>query len=320
MFGTESVSTKQYIYIIALCTPSLCDLPLLQASVLQNLRLAMRRQIRRHSTRRTNSSSSRRRLSHLLSRLFRSGGRTRGQAPLLNPPGPTQITLGLHSYRTVGVQGPQARARSGAGLGGDVVGMPGSCCSTTMDLELCTPESPASPLSLQSVDSPEEEELSPVSRESSRAPQSEPPTPVQSDSSTNSGPPPSPQEASVPPCLSRASRKLVLELAVNLKGVSLRRYSPLGPLSPITPPVFPNSSQTSTPHLHSQGLEATSPSEPSSSSVKAEDRDGHFTVDVPSREIRSRDERRRERKSRLCRFSRTFSDEGGDSGRETTPC
>lgn len=213
----------------------------------------MRRQIRRHSTRRSTSSSSRRRLGHLWSRLLHSVGRTRGHAPLLEPPGPTQITLGLHSYRTVGVQGPRARDRSGAGLWdeGDAVGMPGSCCSATVDLQPCTPESPASPLSLQSVDSPEEEELSPVCRESSRAPQSEPPTPVQSDSSAHSGSPPTPQEASVLPCHSRASRKLVLELAVNLKGVSLRRYSPMGPLSPISPTVFPSSSQTSTAYPHS---------------------------------------------------------------------
>lgn len=280
----------------------------------------MRRQIRRHSTRRSTSSSSRRRLGHLWSRLFHGGGRTRGHAPLLDPPGPTQITLGLHSYRTV--QGNQARARSGAGLGDevDMVGMSGSCCSATMDLQPCTPESPASPLSFQSVDSPEEEELSPVSRESSRAPQSEPPTPVQSDSSGHSGPPSTPQEASVPACHPRASRKLVLELAVNLKGVSLRRYSPLGPLSPISPPVFPSGSQTSTTYPHSQELEATSPSELPSSSAKGEDSDSHFTVEVPSREIRSREDRRREGKSRLCRFSKTFSDEGGDSGRETTPC
>lgn len=286
-----------------------------QASVLQNLRLAMRRQIRRHSTRRTNSSSSRRRLGHLWSHLFHSGVRARGHAPLLDTPGPTQITLGLHSYRTVGVQGPQERARSGAGLGEDINAVAGSCCSATMDLQPCTPESPASPVSFPS----EEEELSPVSRESSRASQSEPHTPVQNDSSTQSRRPTTPQEASIPPCQPRASRKLVLELAVNLKGVSLRRYSPLGPLSPISPPVLPNSSLTSPPHPPFQGLEVTSPSEPSSS-IKAEDSECHFTVEVPSRETRSRDERRREGKSRLCRFSRTFSDEGGDSGRETTPC
>ncbi|KAK5874500.1 hypothetical protein PBY51_019440 [Eleginops maclovinus] len=283
-----------------------------QASVLQNLRLAMRRQIRRHSTRRSTSSSSRRRLGHLWTRLFHSGGRTRGNAPLLDSPGPTQITLGLHSYRTVGVQGPQARTRCGVGLR-DEVDAGGFYCSAAMDLQSCTSESPASPLSSQSADSPEDM-LSPASRESSRGPQSEPCTPVQSDSLTHSGPPTDPQEASVPPCHIRASRKLVLELAVNLKGVSLRRYSPLGPLSPISPPVFSSRSQTpTTTHPHPLGPEVMSPSEPSSTFVKAED--SHFTLEVPSREIRNRDKRRsREGKGR------TFSDEGGDSGRETTPC
>lgn len=282
----------------------------------------MRRQIRRHSTRRSTSSSSRRRLEHLWSRLFHSEGRARGHVPLLDPPAPTQITLGLHSYRTVGEQGPQARARSGADFGDevDVLGMQG-CCSATMDLQPCMSESPASPLSYQSLDSPEDEELSPVCRERRRAPQFEPPTPDQTDSSTHSQPS-TPQETSVPMCHPRASRKLVLELAVNLKGVSLRRYTPLGPLSPISPPVFPSSSQTPTTQPHTQGLEGTSPTEPSSSSVQAEDSDSHCTVEVPSREIKSRgkniEERRREGKSRLYRFSRTLSDEGGDSGRAST--
>uniref|UniRef100_A0A3Q4GBU5 Low density lipoprotein receptor-related protein 3 n=1 Tax=Neolamprologus brichardi TaxID=32507 RepID=A0A3Q4GBU5_NEOBR len=269
-----------------------------QASVLQNLRLAMRRQIRRHSTRRSTSSSSRRRLGHLWNRLFRSGGRGRGHAPLLDPPGPTQITLGLHSYRTVGEQGPQSRAVPAGGS--DVVGV---------DL----PESPASPLSFHSVDSPEEEEdLSPVSRDGSRAAESSPPTPCQSDSSVQSGLPLSPQEASVPLCPPRASRKLVLELAVNLKGVSLRRYSPLGPLSPISPPVFPSSSQTPSTQPQPQGSEVTSPTEPLFSSVKPEDSDSQFTVNVPSR-----DETKPEARSSLCRFGRSISEEGGDLGRET---
>uniref|UniRef100_A0A3P8RN04 Low density lipoprotein receptor-related protein 3 n=1 Tax=Amphiprion percula TaxID=161767 RepID=A0A3P8RN04_AMPPE len=279
-----------------------------QASVLQNLRLAMRRQIRRHSTRRSTSSSSRRRLGHLWTRLFQTGGRARGQAPLLDPPGPTQITLGLHSYRTAGEQGPHDGAVSGGGVR-DEAGALGSCCSATVDLEPCTPESPASPLSFHSVDSPDEEELSPFSRESSGAPQSGPPTACQSDSSSHSGLPPTPQEASVPLCPRRASRKMVLELAVNLKGVSLRRYSPLGPLSPISPPVFPSSSQTPSTQPHPQGSEVTSPTGPLSSSVKAEGSDSNSTVDVPSR-----DERKREENIRL---SRTLSDEGGDSGWET---
>uniref|UniRef100_A0A665VBI2 CUB domain-containing protein n=1 Tax=Echeneis naucrates TaxID=173247 RepID=A0A665VBI2_ECHNA len=289
-----------------------------QASMLQNLRLAMRRQIRRHSTRRSTSSSSRRRLGHLWSRLFHVGGRARGHVPLLDGPGHTQITLGLHSYRTVGEQGPQVESRDQFGDEFDLVGS-GSRFSATMDSQPCTPESPASPLSFQSVDSQEDEESSPVSRESTRSPQSEPPTPVQSDSSAHSGLPPISQEASVPPYHPRASRKLVLELAVNLKGVSLRRYSPLGPRSPISHPLFPSSSHTTPTQSQPQVPGGTSTSEPLSSSMKAEDSDSHFTVEVPSGNRGSRDERRREGKSRLCRFSRTHSEEGGDSGRERTP-
>lgn len=275
----------------------------------------MHRQIRRHSTRRSASSSSRRRLGHLWNRLFNSGGRARGHAPLLNAPGPTQVTLGLHSYRTVTEQGPLSRTRGWRGDEVDVVVRPSSCCSATMDLDSCTPESPASPLSSQSVDSPEEE-LSPDSRGGSRAPQTEPPAPAQTDSSTSTRLPPTPQEASAPLGQPRASRKLVLELAVNLKGVSLRRYSPLGPLSPISPPVFPSSSQTPTTQPHP----LTSPTDSLSSSAKEEGSNSHITVEVPSRERRSQEERRREGKMRLCRLNRALSDEGGDSGRETTPC
>lgn len=295
--------------------------PLLQASMLQNLRLAMRRQIRRHSTRRSTSSSSRRRLGHLWSRLFHSGGRTRGHVPLLDPPGHTQITLGLHSYRTVGEQGPETEDTEQLGDEVSVAGGGSSCCSGATDLQPCTPESPVSPLSLQSVDSPEDREPSPVSREGTRAPQFDPHTAGQSDPLALNGLPPIPQEATGPPCHPRTSRKLVLELAVNLKGVSLRRYSPLGPLSPVSPSVFPSNSQTTTTttaQTHPQVPEVTSPTDPFSSSVKAEERDCHFAVEVPSRDRGTRDERRRESKSKLCRF-RTFSDEGGDSERETTP-
>ncbi|XP_035483471.2 low-density lipoprotein receptor-related protein 3 isoform X2 [Scophthalmus maximus] len=292
-----------------------------QASMLQNLRLAMHRQIRRHSSRRSSSSGARRRLAHLWSRLFRRGGRPRGHAPLLDPPGPTQIILGLHSYRTAGEQGPRGRARARHPLGeeAEAAGMPGCGCSAAMDLQPCTPESPASPLSSQSVDSAEDEEPSPVSGEGAWTSQSAPPTAGQSDSSARCRQPYSPQEASVPLCPARASRKLVLELAVNLKGVSLRRYSPLGPLSPVSPPVFPSSPQTPTTQSRRQGPEATSPTGPWSSSVKAEDSDSHCAVEEPTWDRRSRGERRTEGKSRLCRFSRTFSDEGGDSGKETTP-
>ncbi|XP_062817559.1 low-density lipoprotein receptor-related protein 3 [Anolis carolinensis] len=62
-----------------------------QASVLQNIRTAMRRQMRRHSSRR--SSASRRRLGRLWSRFFHRP-RARGQIPLLNPTHTSQTVLG----------------------------------------------------------------------------------------------------------------------------------------------------------------------------------------------------------------------------------
>uniref|UniRef100_W5M1B1 Uncharacterized protein n=1 Tax=Lepisosteus oculatus TaxID=7918 RepID=W5M1B1_LEPOC len=71
-----------------------------QASVLQNIRTAMRRQIRRHSSRR---AASRRRLGRIWSRLFHRGTRLRGQIPLLTPPGAPHPPLGggAHSYQAV---------------------------------------------------------------------------------------------------------------------------------------------------------------------------------------------------------------------------
>ncbi|KAM3877097.1 low-density lipoprotein receptor-related protein 3 [Diretmus argenteus] len=255
-----------------------------QASVLQNLRSAMRRQIRRHSSRRS-SSSSRRRLGRLWSRLFHRGARARGHAPLLDPPGPTQITLGLHSYHTVEEQGP--------GAGVCVAGMPlvtGSCSPAAMDLEAPHAESPPSPLSSQTA-SPEEEDLLDGSPHShvSRAPQSGPPTPGQSNSLAP-GRPPTFQDGLTPPYCRRASRKLVLDLAVNLRGVALRHYSPLGPLSPISPPVAPSGSQTHRTQPRTQGREGTSPTEPSSSSARADDSESRHNLEVSNREERGGEE------------------------------
>lgn len=219
-----------------------------QASVLQNLRLAMRRQMRRHSSRRSSSSTSRRRLGHLWTRI-------RGHAPLLDSPGPPQIALGLHSYRTA-AHGP-------AGFGDEAVTMAHSCCHDNMNVQPCMSESPPSPLSPQSVDSPEEELFR------SRSVHSEPATPGQSEPSAMCGAVLTPQEPSAPPH-PRLSRKLVLELAVNLKGVAVRRYSPLGPLSPMSPLVLSSGSQTPTAPLDS---------EPSQGSPS----DTELTPEVPNR-------------------------------------
>ncbi|XP_028665894.2 LOW QUALITY PROTEIN: low-density lipoprotein receptor-related protein 3 [Erpetoichthys calabaricus] len=71
-----------------------------QASVLQNIRTAMRRQIRRHTSRR---ASSRRHLGRLWSRLFHRGTRICGQIPLLTTPSSSHTSLsgGIHSYQAV---------------------------------------------------------------------------------------------------------------------------------------------------------------------------------------------------------------------------
>ncbi|TWW67157.1 low-density lipoprotein receptor-related protein 3 [Takifugu flavidus] len=271
-----------------------------QASVLQNLRLAMHRQIRRHSTRRGNPLSSHR---HLWSRVFHNGRRM-----LLDPAGSTQVTLGLHS---VGAQRHQSSPCSGGGPvdESDAGALP--VCLGTMDLQ---PHSPESSAPLPSSGS--EIELSPIRRVYGQALQSEPQSPLQRAPTALNGPSPTSQEAHLPMCRTRTSRKLALELAVNLKGVSLKHYSSLGSLSPLSP-----QPQTSTSSCHSQGQEVTSSPEPTSS-VKEEDNNHHVAVEMPCRETRGRDEKRRKRrsKSRLCRFNRTLNDEGGDSEREITPC
>ncbi|XP_038126916.1 low-density lipoprotein receptor-related protein 3 isoform X1 [Cyprinodon tularosa] len=240
-----------------------------QASVLQNLRLAMRRQIRRHSTRRS-SSSSRRRLGHLWSRIFRTPGRARGQTALLDPVEPAQVTLGLQSYHAVREEGSMGAAMSAARVQdeGEVGGF-------------LTPESPASPLSLQSVNSSDAEEQSPVGSGGDGVPQSEPPTP---------------QAAPVPSCSCRPTRKLVLELAVNLKGVAFKRYSPLGPFSPMSPPVLTSSSPMQSAQPPPQGSEVTSPSENMFPSVEREESDSHFSMAVPSEERSCVDEMNTESK------------------------
>lgn len=65
--------------------------PTLQVSVLQNLRSAMRRQMRRHASRR---GPSRRRLGRLWNRLFHRPRAPRGQIPLLTAARTSQTVLG----------------------------------------------------------------------------------------------------------------------------------------------------------------------------------------------------------------------------------
>ncbi|KAL0977979.1 hypothetical protein UPYG_G00164260 [Umbra pygmaea] len=207
-----------------------------QASMLQNIRTAMRRQIRRHSR----WATSRRRLGRLWSRLSHRGTRFRGQTPLLTPPGaqPGQVTLNLHSYHTAERPGGVAPAQT-----------PSPCSTAQQALSPHPSESPPSP-------------LSPSDSEHSVASQSSP----ESQGCRVSSPPsalstPGPQDGATPPdpsslpqhCPSednrghytrRSSRKLVLGLAANLRGVALQRYSPLGLTSPVVLPTAPHDTQS----------------------------------------------------------------------------
>ncbi|XP_051984887.1 low-density lipoprotein receptor-related protein 3-like [Xyrauchen texanus] len=224
-----------------------------QASVLQNLRSAMRRQIRRHSTRR---SSSRRRLGCLWSRLFHRGSRLRGQIPLLTPPGHTHTNthtvLGLHIYNTT--DGGAEDALEG-------VGQTTSPCSTaalglamqahTEALYLTDRESPPSPLSSPSPasscstsDTLEDEDVEDDDDDGSSELSG---TRMRSKCSSQ-GPSPKHKEIDSPPEIpdvpkhssirSRASRRLVQDLASELRGVSLLRYTSVG-ISPLSSPESP---------------------------------------------------------------------------------
>ena len=242
-----SLSLSLYLYISPISLSlslslslSFSPSPSLQASVLQNLRTAMRRQIRRHSSRR---ATSRRRLGRLWSRLFHRGSRLRGQIPLLTPPGSAQVTLGLYSYHT-------AEGANG-GSGGGPPQTPSPCSTAALGLALQAhaealshppSESPPSPLSPHSASSSQEEELSPGSPGSPESRSSA----AQEDEIVS----PSGLGDLVPPYLSqdstggsynrRASRKLVLDLAANVRGVALRRYSSLGGPVPLVPAACPS--------------------------------------------------------------------------------
>lgn len=274
--------------------------------MLQNLRQAMRRQLRRHPARRGNPSFSRRN-TPLWMRAFRGG--TPATDLDLDPPGSAQAALGPRSYQSTGAEGRRFGPCSGGGAG-EAALLPE--CFAMVDLQQFSLERRAPPSS-----SRPERELSGVgSRAWSRpASRSEPPGRPQGGSSAHNGPPPTIREVSQM-CRKRIPRKLVLELAVNLRGVSLKRYSSLGPLAPLSP--LSPQPQTSTSTCHSRGQEASSSPGPSSS-VTGED---SVTVDVPPRERGGGDGRWRDGKSQggLCSFNRGFNDEEGDSGTETTPC
>ncbi len=217
-----------------------------QASVLQNLRSAMRRQIRRHTSRR---SSSRRRLGRLWSRLFHRGSRLRGQIPLLTPPGHTNThsDLSLHIYNTTDNGIEESRESAGQ--------TPPNCSTVALGLALqahtealCLPdrESPSSPLSLPSPNSPhstsdtleDEDDEDDRSLEGIRMRSKQGISPKHKDDDSPPGPPDSPKRST---SRSRSSRRLVQELAAELRGVSLLRYTSVG-ISPLSSPESPTSS------------------------------------------------------------------------------
>lgn len=210
----------------------------------------MRRQIRRHSSRR---SSSRRRLGRLWNRLFHRGSRLRGQIPLLTPPGPTHTNthsdLSLHSYNTADDGGEESRESAGQ--------TPSPCSTVALGLALqahtealCLPdrESPASPLSLPSPSSPrstsdtleDEDDEDDRSSEGMRARPKQGISPKHKDADSPPGPPDSPKRST---SRSRSSRRLVQELAAELRGVSLLRYTSVG-ISPLSSPESPMSSSS----------------------------------------------------------------------------
>ncbi|XP_065145601.1 low-density lipoprotein receptor-related protein 3 [Paramisgurnus dabryanus] len=225
-----------------------------QASVLQNLRSAMRRQIRRHSSRR---SSSRRRLGRLWNRLFHRGSRLRGQIPLLTPPGHTHLNahtvLGLHSYNTVDcnaeepqeglVQTPSPCSTTALGL--SLQAHTDALCSAERESPLSSfsPTSPASPRSssdtLEDEDEEDDDGSSELSRMRIRSKRStEGSSPKHKDGDSPPGPSDRPKHSMN---RSRTSRRLVQELAAELRGVSILRYTSVG-VSPLSSPESPTSS------------------------------------------------------------------------------
>lgn len=209
----------------------------------------MRRQIRRHSSRR---SSSRRRLGRLWNRLFHRGSRLRGQIPLLTPPGHTHMNthtvLGLLSYNTVDATTEELRE--------GVEQTPSPCSTAALGLALqahtealClseresppspfSPPSPASPRSTSDTleDEDDSSELSGARIRPKSSTQCSSPKCEEEDSPP--GPPDSPKYSTN---RSRSSRRLVQELAAELRGVSLVRYTSVG-VSPLSSPESPTSS------------------------------------------------------------------------------
>ncbi|XP_007244937.3 low-density lipoprotein receptor-related protein 3 [Astyanax mexicanus] len=225
-----------------------------QASILQNLRTAMRRQIRRHSSRR---GTSRRRLGRLWSRLFHRGSRLRGQIPLLTPPGHahtrshTQPAPGLHSYRAADARRGESENRPGLGhalvpCSDAALGLAMQAHAQALHLPHCeTPPSPLSPASprstsdtLEDEDEEDSDHRSPELAEDSMMSSvrsslgSEAPSAGHRDMDKPSG---APDESSNGLYRLRVSRRTVQSLAAELGGVSVKRYSSLA-ISPMSSP------------------------------------------------------------------------------------
>ncbi|KAL7831173.1 hypothetical protein SRHO_G00306750 [Serrasalmus rhombeus] len=220
-----------------------------QASVLQNLRTAMRRQIRRHSSRR---GTSRRRLGRLWSRLFHRGSRLRGQIPLLTPPGHTHTRS--HIQPAISLQGFRgAEARRGESERPATGHTPSPCSSAALGLALQahaqalhlpqneSPPSPLSPASLRStsdtLDDEDEEDSDHRSPElvgdRMRSNLGDgAPSAGHRDMDKPSG---APNDSSNGTYRSRVSRKTVQSLASELGGVTVKCYSSLA-ISPLSSP------------------------------------------------------------------------------------
>lgn len=187
--------------------------------MLQNLRQAMRRQLRRPPAARSIPSFSRRR-PPLWLRTFPSDRPRAAVDP--TPPGLAQGRRALRSYQSLGAEGPPASPPSGGATGGS--GAPPECFAM-VDLRR-SPERSASPPAPHP-----QMEASGVGGVSSPA-WSRLALGLQCEPSGPDAPPPTARELYPLTGPNRMSRKLVLELAANLRGVSFRRYSSLGPMSP----------------------------------------------------------------------------------------
>lgn len=202
---------------------------LFQVSVLHSLRSAMRRQIRRHSSRRM---ASRRRLGRLWSRLFQRGSRLRGHILLLTPPGRTHSPSQTHPLPSGHAHvGSRTGSSSHCGVDGqsgewvDLQAHAEALCLAESGSPASSPTSPALPCSTSDTlededDENDDEDHNPVSDRRPR------------DERRSRGAPRRPSRLPFP---SRASRRVVQGLATELGAAPVTCYSVLG-ISPLSTP------------------------------------------------------------------------------------